>query len=85
MATIAYLFLLVRLLFLIFSSHAVDTLDFTTSLGCNASKYVVGALPHADFLPKSWAGPISISNTTNDELFFWLFEAEIKTNNFISL
>jgi len=84
MATIFYMSLLVCLLTMIVSSHAVDTLDFATSLGRNASKYAVGALPHADFLPKSWAGPISIPNTTNAELFFWLFEAEIKTNKLIS-
>lgn len=48
-------------------------LDF----GASANKYAVGCLPEVDFdLPASWAGQIPIPNTTNDELFFWLFEAE---------
>ncbi|KAL6714868.1 hypothetical protein ACLMJK_007128 [Lecanora helva] len=45
--------------------------------GPRASKYAVGCLPDVKFeLPASWAGQIPLSNTTNDELFFWLFEAE---------
>lgn len=83
MALIVRVSLFVRLL-LIFSSHAGGTQDFVSSLGRNASEYAVGALPHAAFLPKSWAGPISVPNTTNDELFFWLFQAETETDNLIS-
>ena len=84
MATIIDKSFLVRLILLVLSAHAVNTLSFATILGRNASKYAVGALPHAGFLPKSWAGPISIPNTANDELFFWLFQAEIKTDDLIS-
>lgn len=85
MATIIRVSLFVRmLLLLIFSSHVGGTQNFVTSLGRNASEYAVGALPHATFLPKSWAGPISVPNTTNDEFFFWLFQAETETDNLIS-
>ena len=85
MATINRLSFFVRLLFMTVSCRAGGTRDFATSLGHNASAYAVGALPRAEFLPQSWAGPISIPNTTNDELFFWLFQAETETNNLISL
>lgn len=38
---------------------------------------MVGNLPNVDFdLPRSWAGQIPVANTSNDELFFWLFAAE---------
>lgn len=48
-------------------------LDF----GLNVSKYAVGCLPEVNFeLPASWAGQISVPGTENDELFFWLFQAE---------
>ena len=47
------------------------------SEGGDARKYTVGSLPHIEFdLPASWAGQVSVPNTPNDELFFWLFEAE---------
>ena len=84
MVTIVNVSFLVRLLLLVVSTHARNSYDFATSVGRNASKYAVGALPDGEFLPRNWAGPISIPGTTNDELFFWLFEAEIPTNNLIS-
>ncbi len=84
MATIIRVSLFVRFLLVIFSSHAGCTQNFVTSLGRNASEYAVGALPNAAFLHKSWAGPILVPNTTNDELFFWLFQAETETENLIS-
>ena len=55
--------------------------------GRDASKYAVGSLPNVNFdLPASWAGQISVPNTPNDELFFWLFEAEVpgQCDNLIS-
>ena len=85
MAKIITMSFLVRLLLLVMSSLAGTTHKSATSIGRNASKYAVVALPHAEFLPKSWAGPISIPNTFDDELFFWLFQAEIPTNNLISV
>ena len=54
--------------------------------GRDAREYAVGSLPHVDFeLPASWAGQISVPNT-NNELFFWLFEAEVagQCDNFVS-
>ena len=46
--------------------------------GRDASKYAVSSLPKFNFvLPASWAGQVSVPNTPNDELFFWLFEAEV--------
>lgn len=59
--------------------------DFGQSLGPNVKHYEVGALPNVTFpLPLSWAGQIHIPNTKDDELFFWLFEAETPSNNLIS-
>ena len=55
--------------------------------GRDVSKYAVGNLPNVNFeLPASWAGQISVPNTANDELFFWLFEAEVvgQCDNLIS-
>ena len=55
--------------------------------GGDASKYTVGSLPNVEFdLPASWAGQVSVPNTLNDELFFWLFEAEVagQCDNLIS-
>ena len=55
--------------------------------GGDASKYTVGSLPNAKFdFPASWAGQAPVPNTPNDELFFWLFEAEVagQCDNLIS-
>ena len=55
--------------------------------GRDVSEYAVGNLPNVSFeLPASWAGQISVPNTANDELFFWLFEAEVagQCDNLIS-
>lgn len=57
------------------------------NFGPGASSYVVGKLPDVNFnLPASWAGQIPVANTSNDELFFWLFGAETQplSDNFIS-
>ena len=58
-------------------------LDF----GSSASEYAVGCLPDVSFdFPASWAGQIPVQNISNDELFFWLFEAEneVESDNLIS-
>ena len=55
--------------------------------GRDASRYAVGSLPNVNFdFPTSWAGQISVPNTANDELFFWLFEAGVpgQCDNLIS-
>lgn len=57
------------------------------TLGPSASPYIVDCLPDVNFsLPASWAGQISIPGSTDDELFFWLFEAEgeAQSENLIS-
>lgn len=57
-------------------------------LGTNATRFAVGNLPDLNgfSVPQSWAGQISVSGTTNDELFFWLFAAEdqSQSNDLIS-
>lgn len=55
--------------------------------GRDVSEYAVGNLPNVNFdLSASWAGQISVPNTSNAELFFWLFEAEVvgQCDNLIS-
>ena len=59
----------------------------TTSLGTDIARYAVHSLPNICFsLPPSWAGQIPVPGVSNDELFFWLFEAEghYASSNFIS-
>ena len=63
---------------LIYSSlshaHSNHPRDATVN---QSSTYHVGSLPEISFpLPNSWAGPIRIPGTKNDELFFWLFGTE---------
>lgn len=80
---------LLRLSLYVIGTLGQNTEEFTvrssTSLcldlgrGRDASKYAVGSLPNVNFeLPASWAGQISVPNTAKDELFFWLFEAEVE-------
>lgn len=88
MLSAAYLSaLLVHLIFLLPLAHAGARFPrFETTLGLNAQKYAVGKLPHVDYqLPPSWAGQIHVPGTKDDELFFWLFEAEIASKNLISM
>ncbi|KAI4238160.1 MAG: hypothetical protein LQ352_007893 [Teloschistes flavicans] len=48
-----------------------------SNLGQDVTKYYVHSLPNVTFsLPPSWAGQIPIPGVSNDELFFWLFQAE---------
>ena len=57
-------------------SHAYSNLP-RNATGNQSSTYHVGSLPWINFpLPDSWAGPIRIPGTKNDELFFWLFGTE---------
>ena len=58
---------------------------FARSLGPNVHKYAVGKLPDVDHkLTPSWAGQIPVQGTKDDELFFWLFEAETQSNELLS-
>ena len=62
-----------------------DFSSFSKSLGPNIDRYAVGSLPNVSFpLPRSWAGRIHIPNAKDDELFFWLFDAEMPSNDLIS-
>ena len=88
MLSTAYLSaLLVHLIFFLPLAHAGAQFPrFETTLGPNAHKYAVGKLPHVDYqLTPSWAGQILVPGTRDDELFFWLFEAETASNNLISM
>ena len=54
-------------------------------LGAGASNYAVNGLPNVKFsFPASWAGQIPVPNTANDDLFFWLFDAEAQCENLTS-
>lgn len=59
-------------------SHAPRSVNSSyLDFGPAVDKYIVGNLPNVNFdLPGSWAGQIPVANTSNDELFFWLFAAE---------
>lgn len=77
---------LVLLLLSLFSLTYTDGgfSNFGMSLGPNVQRYAVGDLPDVNFpLPPSWAGQIQIPNTKDDELFFWLFEAETQSDDLI--
>lgn len=42
-----------------------------------ATHFAVHSLPNVSFpLPRSWAGQIPIPGPSDDQLFFWLFQAE---------
>ncbi len=48
-----------------------------SSLNPNVTHFAVHSLPNVGFnLPPSWAGQISIPGVADDQLFFWLFQAE---------
>ncbi|KAL8635823.1 MAG: hypothetical protein Q9228_006726 [Teloschistes exilis] len=52
-------------------------LKVLASCGEDVTKYFVHSLPNVSFhVPVSWAGSIPIPGVSNDELFFWLFQAE---------
>ena len=61
-----------------FAVRSATSLCLDLGRGRAASKYAVGSLPNVNFdLPASWAGQISVPNTAKNELFFWLFEAQV--------
>ena len=58
-------------------SDAVTVPARAAPFGPNIARYAVGPLPGVHYkLPASWAGSIGISGTRDNELFFWLSEAE---------
>lgn len=78
-----FLSLMLRLSALLSLGHStpIDR-DFA---GPNLAKFAVGHLPNVTFnLPASWAGQISIPGSEDDNLFFWLFQAESPSDTLIS-
>lgn len=74
------------ILFLPWANAGARFPRFETTLWPNAHKYAVGKLPKVDYrLTSSWAGQIHVPGTSDDELFFWLFEAETASNELISM
>lgn len=77
---------------ILFTSIATGFKGCSTKLsilgfGSSVTEYAVSCLPDVVFnVSASYAGQIPIPGTTNDELFFWLFEAEdqSKKDNLIS-
>ena len=62
-----------------------DAKTYGYSFGPNSNLFAVGNLPGVSFqIPQSWTGQISVPDTANDELFFWLFRAEKPSNDLIS-
>ena len=80
-------FLFLHYVFLLPHAHAAASSgDFSMSLGPRVQKYAVGELPLVSYeLPASWAGQIRVPGKKDDELFFWLFEAESKSSDLISM
>lgn len=80
----------VSLVLLLIASLAPRSVNSSyLEFGPAVNRYSVGELPDVNFnLPASWAGqiPVPTTNNSNDELFFWLFEAEtqVPSANLIS-
>lgn len=59
--------------------------DITQEFGPNITRFAVHDLPEVNFsIPASWAGQIPIPNSIDNQLFFWLFEAESASDDLIS-
>lgn len=77
--------LLMQLIFLLPLAGA-DSGYFSSSLGPSVQKYAVGKLPQVSYeLNPSWAGQIRVPGKKDDQLFFWLFEAESESQDLISM
>ena len=62
-----------------------DAKAYGYSFGPNSNLFAVGKLPGINFsIPQGWAGQIPVPDMANDELFFWLFQAEKPSNDLIS-
>lgn len=63
--------------FLLIILNLINTSAICPPFGPNIDQFAVDPLPNVDFpLPQSWAGLLRVPDTKNDQLFFWLFEAE---------
>lgn len=62
-----------------------DAKTYGFSFGPNSNLFAVGDLSGINFqVPQSWAGQVPVPEMANDELFFWLFQAEKPSNDLIS-
>lgn len=79
--------LVLHYIFLLPHAHvAANSGDFSMSLGPTVHRYAVGELPLVSYeLPASWAGQLRVPGKSDDELFFWLFEAESESSDLISM
>lgn len=72
----AVAWLYVQILALSVSTWAAPNI-LSSTLCPNVTQYALHSLPNVTFpLSPSWAGQIPIPGVSNDELFFWLFQAE---------
>lgn len=66
----------VQLLALPWPATAASKL-LASALNPNVTRFAVHSLPNVTFhLTPSWAGQIPIPGVADDQLFFWLFQAE---------
>lgn len=64
------------------SSASCNVIPSHLDMGPHAHDYAVGCLPDVNFaLPASWAGSVDIPKVPNNELYYWLFEAEDQVNS----
>ncbi|KAI4266561.1 MAG: hypothetical protein L6R38_008668 [Xanthoria sp. 2 TBL-2021] len=76
MALFSSLACLVQVLALALSARAAPKL-LPSTLDPNVTRYAVHSLPDVSFhMTPSWAGQIPIPGVADDQLFFWLFQAE---------
>lgn len=85
--SITLVWLLAHVLAFSFSAGAA-TKVFPPLLSPNITQFAVQSLPNVSFpVPPSWAGQIPIPGTSDNQLFFWLFQAECQnaSQNLISM
>ena len=76
MALFSPLACLVQVLALALSVRGTPT-KLPSTLNPNVTAFAVGSLPNVTFrVAPSWAGQIPIPGVADDQLFFWLFQAE---------
>ncbi|KAL8751205.1 MAG: hypothetical protein Q9199_006581 [Rusavskia elegans] len=87
MALFSSLACLVQVLALALSARAAPK-PLSSTLDPNVTRFAVHSLPDVSFhVTPSWAGQIPIPGVADDQLFFWLFQAENHnaSQNFISM
>lgn len=56
---------------------AIPTLVLSHTATYSNSSFQVSTLPDSPALPTSWAGRLPVPGRQGNEIFFWLFEAEV--------